>query len=490
MATQLEFHIDKLSHKLYLGFAVPALAILGIGAFSLYSFHRIDDRIGSIYDDRVIPLEQLKMISDSYAVSVIDAVNKAHDRMWTSTQALQSVETAQATVAKAWGNYLKTDLTPDEQALAQQTEALFVAANEEIAKLKTVLAQGDSEDLGTFDGSLYVKIDPLTAKIQELIALQLTVAGEERQAAAELYQWTRWVFIWLVGLALLLASPLGYALSQLVTAALRDTIDRVASATNEIATATEEQERISSQQASSVQQTATTLEQLNQFAHKTAEQAESVASESKQSLSLTENGTHAVQQTLVSIQALQHQVQSIAQEISHLQAQAQEIGMVSSLVNDLANQTNMLALNAAVEAVRAGDRGYGFGIVAQEVRKLADQSKLASQKIHVLVQDIQGAIANVVTVTQEGNHTAQESVKVVEISAHAFDRMAQGAAAMMLNGEQIALSAEQQEQAIREVLLAIRNLNQAALETVGSISQTKVGMHQLSDTMNHLQSMV
>lgn len=482
--------LGKLSTQLYLGFAVPAVIILGMGSFSLYSFDRIDRRVGTIYDDRVVPLQQLKQISDAYAVSVIDAVNKAHARTWTMDRTAQVVHEASIDIDQLWSQYLQTDLTPEERQLAEEATALFQVADREIVQLQQVLEANDLDRLAIFDGSLYSVIDPLSAKIQELINLQLDVAAQERQAAAQVYLWTKSIFWGVLVLALILASPLGYVFSRKVTAALKDTIEAVAQAVMEIAAATEEHERISAQQASSVQETATTIEQLSAFAKSTAQQAETVATGSKTSLVLTERGTQSVQQTLDSIQDLQQRVAVIADRSKHLSEQAQQIGSISELVASLANQTNVLALNAAVEAVRAGSQGKGFGIVAQEVRKLADQSKAASTKIKVLVEDIQTAIGSTVVLTQAGSVTAQSSVAVVENSAHAFEQVAQGAEAMMLSGQQIALSAEQQAKAIQEVLLAIRNLNQAAAETITSISQTKAGVQQLHSTMNCLQQMV
>ena len=481
---------QKLSTKLYIGFAVPAIAIAFIGGFSLYSFSRIDRSVGTIYDDRVVPLQQLKTISDAYAVSVIDAVNKAHGKEWTMAQALSAINSASLTIEQNWQTYTQTKLTPDEEKLVQEAEVLFQAADVNIAQLQQLLQTGTPEALAAFDGPLYAVIDPLTTKIQELSDLQLRVAATERQNAAQLYVWTRNAFLTLLVGSLILASPLGYLFSRMVTAALRETIDAVAGAASEIASATEEHERISAQQASSVQETATTMEQLNAFAKNTAQQAESVALGSKESLTLTQNGTQAVSQTLDSIQDLRHKVETIADRIVHLSEQTQQIGTIAELVSNLANQTNMLALNAAVEAVRAGSQGKGFAIVAQEIRKLADQSKQASEKINVLVTDIQSAISSTVVVTQQGTQTAESSVQVVEISAHAFDRVAQGAETMMISGQQIALSAEQQVKAIQEVVIAIRNLNRAAAETTGSIGQTKVGMQQLNHTMERLKSMV
>ncbi|WP_448560998.1 HAMP domain-containing methyl-accepting chemotaxis protein [Trichothermofontia sp.] len=479
-----------MSTKLYLGFAAPALALLGIGMFSLYSFYRIDHQIGTIYDDRVIPLQQLKTIADHYGFSVIDSVNKAHAGIITPQEAQRVIAAGMDEIQSTWAEYRRTRFTADEERLAQDVEALFVTVNAYLEELQRVLRTNDRTQLDRYDGPLYVKIDPVVNKIQELSKLQIEVAKQERLKAAEIYQWTRVVFIIILVLALLLASPLGYLISRLVTATLKDTINKVAKATMEIASATEEHERVAAQQAASVQQTTTTMDELNAFAQSSAQQAEAVATQAQESRNLADNGTKAAQETLQSIYFLKEKVEAIAQQISQLSGQAQQIGAISGLVSELANQTNMLALNAAVEAVRAGEEGKGFAIVAAEIRKLADQSKQSSERINLLVADIQTAINNTVVATEAGTQTVDTSVTTVQASSDAFAKVAQATDHVVFSSQQIALSAEQQVKAIREVLDAMHTINRSAVETTRSIAQTKLGTQQLNEIVTHLQAMV
>lgn len=490
MSPSWQSQLNKMSTKLYLGFAAPAVALLGIGAFSLYSFYRIDHQVGTIYDDRVIPLQQLKVIADHYGFSVIDSINKAHAGIITTQEAQQIIERGTREITTTWMEYRQTRFTAEEEKLAEEAEELFMAVNAKLEEIQAVLATGDRNQLDRYDGPLYATLDPLVNKIQELSTLQIEVAKRERLAAAEIYQWTRTVFIIILTLALLLASPIGYFISRAVTATLKDTINKVAKATMEIASATEEHERVAAQQAASVQQTTTTMDELNAFAQSSAQQAESVAMQAQESRNLADNGTGAAQQTLNSIHYLKDKVEAIAQQILWLSDQAQQIGTISSLVSELANQTNMLALNAAVEAVRAGEQGKGFAIVATEIRKLADQSKQSSERINVLVADIQTAINSTVVATEAGTQTVDASVTTVQASSDAFAKVAKATDHVVLSGQQIALSAEQQVKAIREVLDAMHAINRAAAETSSSIKQTKLGTQQLNEIVTHLQAMV
>jgi methyl-accepting chemotaxis protein len=490
MLSGLSLDLRRISTRLYVGFAVPALALGVIGGYAIYSFSQINQKIGTIYDDRVVPLEQLKRISDNYAVHVIDAVNKAHQGLITPQEARQEIQQAQRDIDQIWQSYRVTQLTAEEAQMVREMESLFQQADPQMDRLVETLATATATDLGAFNGALYATIDPITSQLDALIHLQLEVAGAERQAAEALYRQTRTVFIAMLALALVLASPAGYVFSQMITKTLKETTDSVAQALVEIATAAEEHERIAAQQASSVQETTTTLDQLDSFAHASAQQAEAVSHRSQESLKFSETGAKSAQKTLTAMADLQHNVDGIAQHIQQLNEQVRQIGSISSLVSDLANQTNMLALNAAVEAVRAGDHGKGFAVVAGEIRKLADQSKQSSENISQLVADIQTLMQVAVQAANTGAHNAEDSVTLVQSNANAFGQVAQANEQVALSSQQITVSAEQQTKAIREVLQAMHALNNAAAETTNSIAQTRQGTHQLRRTMERLQTMI
>lgn len=105
----------------------------------------------------------------------------------------------------------------------------------------------------------------------------------------------------------------------------------------------------------------------------------------------------------------------IAELILELSEHSQQIGSTISVVDDIAEQTNMLALNAAVEAARAGEHGKGFAVVAGEIRKLADESKQAITKISSLTNNIQCTTNSTVMATEEGSKEIESVVKDINI---------------------------------------------------------------------------
>ncbi|MGK7923336.1 MAG: MCP four helix bundle domain-containing protein, partial [Trichodesmium sp.] len=130
----------KLTQKIYYGFFfIPGLILSSIAAYSIYSFSRIDRQIQTIYDDRVIPLEQLKIISDGYAIYIVDATNKAHHEIITTEAALASINAAMSRIEKNWLTYKQTSFTEEEKQLVQEIENLLEPANRRIQELKQVL---------------------------------------------------------------------------------------------------------------------------------------------------------------------------------------------------------------------------------------------------------------------------------------------------------------------------------------------------------------
>ncbi len=130
-----------------------------------------------------------------------------------------------------------------------------------------------------------------------------------------------------------------------------------------------------------------------------------------QSISCSQKGHEAISLNAEKMLVLRQKIQMIAELILELSEHSQQIGNTISVVDDIAEQTNMLALNAAVEAARAGEHGKGFSVVASEIRKLADESKQAITKITSLTSNIQYTTNSTVMATEEGSKEIEAVVK-------------------------------------------------------------------------------
>lgn len=284
------------------------------------------------------------------------------------------------------------------------------------------------------------------------------------------------------------------ASSLLITLGINQKLQQSASditaSSSQIAATIEQQERVTSQQASSVHETTTTMDELEASFRQSAEQAKAAVAAAQQVLHLAENGTKAVEENLEGMFLLEKKVEAIAEQMVHLSEQANQIGIISQFVSDLANQTDMLAINSAVEAVRAGEHGKGFTIVANEIRRLADQSQRSTEKISALVSEIQNSINSTVMVTEEGTKTVKTGVTIAKNTEQTFAGVEEAVNAVVLNNQQISLNLKQQLDGIQQVVQAMEAINKGARETATGISQTRVGTQQLNKAALALKEIV
>lgn len=188
-----------------------------------------------------------------------------------------------------------------------------------------------------------------------------------------------------------IADSINYTIDQLrvLVSRINDTSATVAAAAQDtqqtalhLAEASEHQAQEIAGASAAVNEMAVTIDQVSANAAESAGVAE-------RSVSIANNGAKVVQNTINGMDTIREQIQDTSKRIKRLGESSQEIGDIVSLINDIADQTNILALNAAIQASMAGDAGRGFAVVADEVQRLAERSATATKQIEALVKTIQ-----------------------------------------------------------------------------------------------------
>ena len=136
---------------------------------------------------------------------------------------------------------------------------------------------------------------------------------------------------------------------------------------------------------------------LAEEARRETELALDMGRASKQAVSEADNGSKTVRSVLDSVRSSSLEITNLANRIAGLEEASQKVGTIAGSITSIAAQTNLLALNAAIEAARAGEQGRGFSVVAEEVRKLAQTTSLATEEISAAIGEIQGSISKTVT---------------------------------------------------------------------------------------------
>lgn len=179
-----------------------------------------------------------------------------------------------------------------------------------------------------------------------------------------------------------------------------------------------------SEQFTEVENASSNIESLSQSMErfkKTIEHAGQVVSEAK---GQADSGEKEVTGAVKQMELIEQSVSQSAQVIEELGKESDKIGTIVDAISQIAEQTNLLALNAAIEAARAGEHGRGFAVVADEVRKLAEQSSSSAGEISSLIGSIQEKARNAVSVMQDGVSQVQNGVGAVNGAGNSFKDIA------------------------------------------------------------------
>jgi methyl-accepting chemotaxis protein len=378
---------------------------------------------------------------------------------------------------KQWGfdlNHNETIFNDYQNNLANQ----LIAANQNVEGLEF-----DNKFFNAYSIALNKEMTSYLRLILKTDRYQITKPVEQLKKIN--------VSIVLISLAIVL--PLAVVQIRKLISRLKSLINNISNFSMEILTTLNEQERILYHQSSTVNDTSNALEDVGKFAQQTAQEAENVAKNAQQSLILADQGDRLVQETVKGLLSVQEKVAVISQQAQRLGSQTSQIGNITILarvVSDLAKQTNMLALNASVEAVRAGEHGQGFGVVAAEIRKLSDESRKAAENINAIVPELQGAIAATVQATQAGAKTLETGVAIAEQAAQAFSGVRQAANEVFISNQQMSLNAKKQAVSMEELINIMVDLNQKSAESVKAIVYTKQGVETLNQQAESLKAIV
>lgn len=221
----------SLRGRLIGAFAVVNLLMIVLSVQGVNGLNNANDSLQEVYADRVVPLQQLKQVSDDYAVFVVDASHKVRNGNFTWDQGVESLQGASQRIRQTWDAYLASDLSPEEKRLAEQAKALMVPADTAVAELTGIIKTRNAAALDAFvKGKLYQIIDPLTEKIGELVNLQIDLAKSTAQSGGGGVD----MFIYQVILTNAIAIAAVIALNWWLAICIRRPIDRLEAHFSEI----------------------------------------------------------------------------------------------------------------------------------------------------------------------------------------------------------------------------------------------------------------
>lgn len=504
----------KVSNRLAVVLSIPCILMLAIGLTGIKSMRDSNAALESVYTDRVIPLKQLKVIADEYAVDIVDATHKARDGGFTQAEASKTIANAKKIIKEQMDSYLSTTLTPKEKELVNKLQQTRIPADAAVDKIEALVKANDIAGITAYAAKeMYPALDPLQGVLGDLIQLQLDVTKATHDEGAAKNQ-TMFIFIAsLIVLGLLGATGLGYAiirsiLKQLgaepseatavaqhvaagdltttikltpgdttslmaqlkvmqdnlcdLVARVHESAEGVATASSQIAQGNHDLSARTEGQAGALEQTAASMEELNSTVSHNADNA-------RQANQLAQSASNVASQG-------GEVVANVVRTMKEINDSSAKIADIIGVIDSIAFQTNILALNAAVEAARAGEQGRGFAVVASEVRSLAGRSAEAAREIKTLITtSVERAEVGSALVDRAG----QTMTEVVDSIKRVTDIM----------GE-ISAASREQSQGVDQINEAVTHMDQSTQQNAALVEEMAAAASSMSTQATELVATV
>ena len=258
----------------------------------------------------------------------------------------------------------------------------------------------------------------------------------------------------------------------------------------EISAAVTEQSIIATQQSTSVSEIASTVEELSITSSQISENSNSVVEISAEALRQSESGMESMNAIKEKMDQIASDNMESTKEILGLGKTSKEIGRVMDIINGIADQTKLIAFNAAIEAASAGEAGKRFGVVAVEIRRLADNVMSSTGEISQRIDKIQQGINGLVIASEKGAKRIQEGALLATQTLEGLERMVAGAKSTNDAADQISHSTRQQKTAMEQVLKALKEIEKGIQQSSTSIRQTTIITNGLTTVSEQLKKIV
>jgi methyl-accepting chemotaxis protein len=496
---------NNLTIKFRLVFVIALLCLTSLvaGLLGLRNLHVTNDALKSVYNDRLVAVGQL-----SEVLSLIQQNQNSLARAVSGPAAqfpaiVSDVERRSGAITSKWEEFMATQMTEREKALAQTfAESRKKFIDEGLKPVVAALRANDAPAaVALVHGALGATYLPVADTMRELVKLQLEVGKSEYEAALARFETAKMVAIGLVALGLVAGIAIGVWLITGISRALAEALrvansvaagdlsekiriesndeigqllaalqkmndglvgivtevrggtDLIATASGEIAAGSQDLSSRTEQQASSLEETASSMEELTSTVKQNADNARQANALAATASAVASKGGEVIGQVVATMGQINHSATRIVDIIG--------------VIDGIAFQTNILALNAAVEAARAGEQGRGFAVVATEVRNLAQRSAAAAKEIKGLIDESVARVDTGSKLVVEAGATMQD---IVDSVRRVTDIM-----------QEISSASQEQTAGIEQINQAIVQMDQVTQQNAALVEEASAASEAMQD---------
>ncbi len=269
--------------------------------------------------------------------------------------------------------------------------------------------------------------------------------------------------------------------------------EEVNASTEQVSSTIQEIAKGSQTLSKSAEDTKQSGEQLKSSIQSVAESAQQSAKNAADVNDAAKKGSEAAKKAGDKMKSLSEAVKTSSEVVQDLGTKGQQIVKVIEVINGISEQTNLLALNAAIEAARAGEAGRGFAVVADEVRKLAEESQRATKQIETIIEDITNGTTQAVESMKKGTKEVEEGSTVVNEALTSLDTISKKVSEVAAQIEEMSAATEEQlanaekvQKSISDVSAVAEESSASSEEVSASVEETTASMQQVSESAQNL----
>ncbi|MCB0195596.1 MAG: type IV pili methyl-accepting chemotaxis transducer N-terminal domain-containing protein, partial [Anaerolineae bacterium] len=242
------------------------------------------------------------------------------------------------------------------------------------------------------------------------------------------------------------------------------------------------------EQAAAIAKSADMTNQIGVAIQQVVSNAQAGANEAADAAKIARHGAKIVDDTIQGMQSIKSKVGLSAQKVHEMGQRSQQIGAIVETIGDIASQTNLLALNAAIEAARAGEHGKGFAVVADEVRKLAEKSAVATKEITDLIQYIQRTVSEAVSAMKDGTDEVESGFIRASEAGQALADILKAVEAVDDQVRSISTAAQQMSTSSNELVSAMESVSAVVEENSAATEEMAAGSGEISQSIDAIAS--
>ena len=293
------------------------------------------------------------------------------------------------------------------------------------------------------------------------------------------------------------ANQAGQATSQISTtiqqiatgnAQQSESVNQTASSVEQMSHAIDGVAKGAQEQAASITKASTVTAQITTSIQQVSGNAAEVTKGSAEAARAARDGVKIVQATITGMQTIKAKVGLSATKVQEMGSRSDQIGAIVETIDDIASQTNLLALNAAIEAARAGEHGKGFAVVADEVRKLAERSSVATKEIAGLIKGIQKTVNEAVVAMSESAGEVEAGVTQANKAGSALESIVSAADVVYQQAAQATKAAEKMNAAANELVAAVDSVSAVIEENTAATEEMSAGAHEVTQSIENIAS--